>query len=81
MNEKLFISVSACLLAIWLETEAKEIKPNVIIIYTDDHGTLDANCFGATDLRTPNKMHLLLMVYNLRSFMLHRSVLHHGLAY
>ena len=28
--------------------------PNVIIIYTDDHGTLDAGCFGAADLHTPN---------------------------
>ncbi len=31
-----------------------EIKPNVIIIYTDDQGTLDAGCYGATDLYTPN---------------------------
>ena len=29
-------------------------KPNVIIIYTDDQGTLDANCYGAEDLHTPN---------------------------
>ena len=29
-------------------------KPNVIIIYTDDQGTLDAGCFGADDLYTPN---------------------------
>ena len=29
-------------------------KPNVVIFYTDDHGTLDANCFGSTDLITPN---------------------------
>ncbi|WP_235294889.1 sulfatase family protein [Portibacter lacus] len=29
-------------------------KPNVIIIYTDDQGTIDANCFGAKDLYTPN---------------------------
>lgn len=28
--------------------------PNVIIIYTDDQGTIDANCFGAKDLHTPN---------------------------
>jgi len=26
----------------------------VIIIYTDDQGTLDANCYGAEDLYTPN---------------------------
>ncbi|GAB1359054.1 hypothetical protein MASR1M31_08330 [Porphyromonadaceae bacterium] len=29
-------------------------KPNVIIIYTDDQGTLDAGCYGAKDLLTPN---------------------------
>lgn len=29
-------------------------RPNVIIIYTDDQGTLDANCFGSSDLHTPN---------------------------
>lgn len=29
-------------------------KPNIIIIYTDDQGTLDAGCFGAKDLYTPN---------------------------
>ena len=34
--------------------EKKLQKPNVIIIYTDDQGTLDAACFGADDLYTPN---------------------------
>ncbi|MDF1824863.1 MAG: sulfatase-like hydrolase/transferase [Verrucomicrobiales bacterium] len=29
-------------------------KPNVIIVYTDDQGSVDANCYGATDLETPN---------------------------
>ncbi|MCX6326939.1 MAG: sulfatase-like hydrolase/transferase [Bacteroidia bacterium] len=28
-------------------------KPNVIIILTDDHGALDAGCYGSTDLYTP----------------------------
>jgi arylsulfatase A-like enzyme len=28
-------------------------RPNVVIILTDDQGTLDANCFGSTDLHTP----------------------------
>ncbi|MFY0626775.1 MAG: sulfatase-like hydrolase/transferase [Reichenbachiella sp.] len=32
----------------------KPNRPNVIIIYTDDQGTIDANCFGAKDLYTPN---------------------------
>lgn len=29
-------------------------KPNVIIIYTDDQGSVDANCYGSSDLATPN---------------------------
>ena len=28
-------------------------KPNVVIFFTDDQGTLDANCFGSSDLYTP----------------------------
>lgn len=33
-------------------------QPNVIILFTDDQGTLDANCFGSTDLKTPHIDHL-----------------------
>lgn len=29
-------------------------RPNVVIIYTDDQGSVDANCYGSTDLVTPN---------------------------
>lgn len=29
-------------------------KPNVIVIFTDDQGTLDAGCYGAEDLYTPH---------------------------
>jgi arylsulfatase A-like enzyme len=28
-------------------------QPNVIIFYTDDQGSIDANCYGSTDLITP----------------------------
>ncbi len=28
-------------------------KPNVVIFYTDDQGTLDAHCYGSKDLYTP----------------------------
>jgi arylsulfatase A len=34
-------------------------KPNVIIIYTDDQGAIDLNCFGAKDLVTPNMDRLI----------------------
>jgi arylsulfatase A len=33
---------------------AQTDKPNVIIIFTDDQGTLDLNSYGATDLVTPH---------------------------
>ena len=28
--------------------------PNIIIVYTDDQGSVDAHCYGSTDLATPN---------------------------
>ena len=31
-----------------------EQKPNVVIFFTDDQGTLDVNCYGSKDLYTPN---------------------------
>ena len=34
--------------------EDVERKPNVVILFTDDQGTLDANCYGSDDLETPN---------------------------
>ena len=33
---------------------ARADRPNVVILFTDDQGTLDANCYGSTDLITPN---------------------------
>ncbi len=33
--------------------EQHQRKPNVVVIFTDDQGTLDASCFGSTDLYTP----------------------------
>jgi len=33
---------------------AERRRPNVLLIYTDDQGTLDANCYGSKDLYTPN---------------------------
>ncbi|MCF7734480.1 MAG: sulfatase-like hydrolase/transferase [Akkermansiaceae bacterium] len=32
---------------------APDRKPNVVIFFTDDQGTLDANCYGSKDLYTP----------------------------
>ncbi|MBT8043806.1 MAG: sulfatase-like hydrolase/transferase [Verrucomicrobiae bacterium] len=33
---------------------AKAGQPNVVILFTDDQGTLDARCYGSKDLITPN---------------------------
>lgn len=33
---------------------SSERRPNVVILYTDDQGTLDAGCYGSKDLQTPN---------------------------
>jgi arylsulfatase A-like enzyme len=33
---------------------AKSKKPNVIVILTDDQGSIDLNCYGSKDLFTPN---------------------------
>lgn len=48
--------VAACMAGLLCRpapTEAAR-KPNVLVIYTDDQGTLDANCYGSDDLFTPH---------------------------
>lgn len=53
MNRKqLLLGAGGLLLA--AGAVARTPRPNVIIIYTDDQGTLDLGSFGAPDLRTPN---------------------------
>ncbi|WP_235861246.1 sulfatase family protein [Pontibacter flavimaris] len=34
--------------------QGERAKPNVIVILTDDQGSIDLNSYGATDLHTPN---------------------------
>lgn len=47
-------AIAAGFLACVLPAAAEEEKkPNVVLFYTDDQGTLDANCYGSTDLDTP----------------------------
>jgi len=46
--------VRAILPGVFLVLSAEARKPNVIIIFTDDQGTLDMNCYGAKDLETPH---------------------------
>ena len=50
------ILASLCLLGSSLLTaETKATKPNIIVIYTDDHGYADLGCMGIMkDVKTPN---------------------------
>jgi arylsulfatase A-like enzyme len=42
------------LLLLSLSLSAADRRPNVIIIYTDDQGSVDLNCYGSKDLTTPH---------------------------
>jgi len=46
--------IVVCLAFVFPFTQAAETKPNVVIFFTDDQGTLDLNCYGAKDLMTPH---------------------------
>lgn len=37
-----------------ITTAQTQKKPNILLIYTDDQGSLDLNIYGAKDLQTPN---------------------------
>lgn len=50
---RLLAIFSLCLLLL-LPGLVQAERPNVVILFTDDHGTLDANCYGSTDLMTPS---------------------------
>ena len=43
-----------CLMALHAETALADSRPNVIVIFTDDQGSVDMNIYGSTDLTTPN---------------------------
>ena len=46
-------TIAASLGACGISESAGKRKPNVLIFFTDDQGTLDANCYGSKDLFTP----------------------------
>lgn len=49
-----YIGFAFSLLVISCHGLLSQQRPNVVIILTDDHGTVDLNSFGAKDLHTPN---------------------------
>lgn len=50
----LIIGLAGMLMAQPQTVSQSQQKPNVILIYTDDQGSLDMNIYGAKDLHTPN---------------------------
>lgn len=55
MNLSRIINIVAVLPVLYQPANAASKRaPNVIIILTDDQGSIDVNCFGAKDLKTPN---------------------------
>ena len=55
--KSVFLCAVVCVVAVdsvpGAEAMSPERQPNVVIILTDDQGTLDAGCFGSSDLQTP----------------------------
>ncbi len=57
IHKRIIVRVlTGILLLSWGVSHAQKIsgKPNVLLIYTDDQGTLDMNAYGAKDIHTPN---------------------------
>lgn len=54
MMTRLPFILLSCLLLTPFAAQAETKQPNVVILFTDDQGTLDANCYGSSDLITPN---------------------------
>ena len=48
------VPLLAFLLALAFTSSAADRKPNVIVIYSDDQGTVDLGCYGSKDLETPH---------------------------
>ena len=54
LSRREFLGAAGVSLFVPSDASAQTSKPNVVIIYTDDQGTLDAGCFGSNDIHTPN---------------------------
>lgn len=54
MQPRLFVLVTMiCVTGGVLHRMNAAERPNVMLIYSDDQGSIDVNCYGATDLTTP----------------------------
>jgi arylsulfatase A len=50
---KTLLRIFTCFVSLWSVQLIAKGKPNVILIYSDDQGSIDANCYGSKDLITP----------------------------
>jgi arylsulfatase A len=57
-NNRMFLRILTGALLCAAHLAQAESHPNVVIFFTDDQGTLDANCYGSKDLYTPTIDHL-----------------------
>lgn len=52
--KKYLLIISLLLLFGFSANSQSTQRPNVLLIYSDDQGSIDLNCYGATDLYTPH---------------------------
>lgn len=48
------MAAGAALIPKALRSQTRKRRPNVLLIFTDDQGSIDVNCYGAKDLITPH---------------------------
>lgn len=74
-NLVLFASIALSLSIMSLDlAAADELKPNVIVIFTDDQGYNDLGCFGSKTIKTPQIDRMAKEGKKLTSFMVPSSV-------
>ncbi len=54
LTKPLGLGLILCTVAFTPALSAEAARPNVLLIFSDDQGSIDVNCYGAKDLVTPN---------------------------